>query len=192
MTVIYIRMFNLEVHQKSDTGEHKPSKYFPKSMVNALKIGLGNKGYIRQDDYIIGPVYSSGEFQIGMTGTIEKNESPYHAICREMGEEIGLVPKHDKTLTEIKSFKYQKNDQKITFTVYDAYIKHCVPVLDHQNNAVLSQNPDSTDKVGCFIYGAKKDILSFLDSHIYRYKSSDDIVGLAAIKAEDIWQLNRF
>jgi len=157
-------------------------------MAIALKIGLSNKGYIREDDYIIGPLYKRGNFQIGMTGTVEEKESFHNAAAREMGEEIGLIPR-DSGLKIIRTNSYDKGDKKITFTVYDAYIKKCMPVLGHQDNAELSKNNDSVDKVGCYIYGTKKDILDFLDGQIYRYKSPDEIIGLAAIKAEDIFKL---
>jgi hypothetical protein len=186
MTSIYVRKFGHNNYEKSDTNIYTVSKYFPKTMITSLKIGLSNKGYIRQDDYIIGPLYKGGEFQIGMTGTIEEKESPYNAAAREMGEEIGLIPKDNNSLKIIRSDSYNKNNKKITFTVYDAYIKKCIPVLEFQNEADLSKTKDSIDKVGCYIYGSKRDILEFLGGPIYRYKSPDEIVGLVAIKAEDI------
>lgn len=186
MTTIYIRKFHSKKNEESDTTKHPISSYFPKIMVAAFRNGFGKNGYIRNEDYIIGPVYRSGDFQIGFTGTVEEKEGFYNAISREMGEEIGLVPKDTKSVSILKNSTYNKEGKKITFTVYDAYIKHCIPVLDHQNNASLSKQKDSRNKVGCFIYGSKKDILHFFNSKIYRYKSTDDIIGLAAIKADDI------
>lgn len=88
MTTIYVRKFDRNNFEKTDTIKYPPSKYFPKSMSVALKIGLSNKGYIRSNDYIIGPLYKSGEFQIGMTGTVEEKEPFTIAAAREMGEEI--------------------------------------------------------------------------------------------------------
>lgn len=57
MTTIYVRKFDETIVKESDTDKYPPSKYFPKAMVNALKRGLSDKGYIRSDDYIIGPLY---------------------------------------------------------------------------------------------------------------------------------------
>jgi hypothetical protein len=189
MTSIYVRKFDQNGYEKSDTIKYPVSRYFPKSMLVSLKIGLGKNGPIRTDDYIIGPLYKSGEFQIGMTGTVEEKESSHHAAARELGEEIGLVPKNDFALKPIRTNSYDKGGKKIIFTVYDAYIKKCMPVLAHQNNADLSKGNDCSNKVGCYVYGLKRDILDFLNGQIYRYKSEDDIVGLVAIKAEDIFKL---
>ena len=186
MTSIYVRKFSQNNYEKSDTNTYPVSRYFPKTMSVALKIGLSGRGYIRLDDYIIGPLYKGGDFQIGMTGTIEEKESPYNAAAREMGEEIGLIPKDNNALKIIRSDSYEKGNRRITFTVYDAYIKKCIPVLEFQNEADLSKTKDSYDKVGCYIYGTKRDILEFLEGPIYCYKSPDEIVGLVAIKAEDI------
>lgn len=189
MIPIYIRKFTSNQYERSDTSQHTPSKYFPRSMVDGLKIALGKNGYIRHDDYIIGPLYRLGDFQIGMTGTVEEKETFHNAISRELGEEIGLVPKANNSLNVLKVSRYEKQTKKITFTVYDIYIKHCNPVTEYQDNAILSKNKDCNDKVGCFIYGNKKDILDFLNSKIYRYKSEDDIIGLVAIQADHIFQL---
>ena len=189
MISIYVRKFDQNGCEKSDTNKYPVSRYFPKSMLVSLKIGLGKNGSIRTNDYIIGPLYKGGEFQIGMTGTVEENESFHDAAARELGEEIGLMPRHNFALEPIRTNSYDKGGKRIIFTVYDAYIKKCMPVLAHQNNADLSKGNDCSNKVGCYVYGLKKDILEFLNSPIYRYKSEDDIVGLVAIKAEDIFKL---
>jgi len=181
MTTIYVRKFDAPAHVKTDTSEYRVSRYFPRSMVEGLKKALQGS-FIREDDYIIGPIYSAGDFQIGMTGKMEEKETAHQAVQREMGEEIGLVPKSKSGLTGLISWKSKEG---VTFNVFNIYIKDCTPVLEEQNH---SQGPDSKNKVGCYVYGSKQDVLKFLDSHIYRYKSGDDIVGLAAIKADDIFR----
>lgn len=189
MATIYVRKFSLNNYEKATTHEYPSSRYFPLPMVKALQFALSNKGYVRDDDYIIGPLYTKNEFQIGMSGTLEKNESFFNAIAREMGEEIGIIPKNNNSLNLIKQYNFQRKNKQVKFYVYDAYIKDCIPVLEHQNNANLSKTSDGDDKVGCYIYGNKKDVLNFLGSQIYRYKTSDNIIGLVAVKAGDIFQL---
>lgn len=124
-----------------------------------------------------------------MTGTVEEKETFQNAVSREMGEEIGLIPKEDTNLKIISANKYRNGNSNINFTVYDAYIKSCLPVSEHLHNAIVSKHKDSVDKVGCYIYGTKRDILKFLIGPIYRYSSPDQIIGLVAIKAGDIFKL---
>lgn len=189
MVTIYVRKFALNNYEKSSTNQYSPSRYFPEPMSTGLKIALSNKGYIREEDYIIGPLYNRNEFQIGMSGTVEKKESFYNAIAREMGEEIGIIPKNNTALNLIKEFDFERKNKQIKFNVYDGYIKDCIPVLEHQHDANVSKESDSFDKVGCYIYGMKKDILTFLSGPIYHYKTTDNIIGLVAVRAGDIFQL---
>jgi hypothetical protein len=186
---IYTREFNSDKVIKATTNVYPLSKYFPYPMKDGLFKSLGNKGYIRLTDYILGPIYDTKEFQIGVTGSVEINEEPIHAIARELGEEIGIVPKNSKSTRLIKEYTWKRlNKCDVQFHIYDAYIKDCIPVLEHQNQALLSKDKDRKDsKVGCFIFGNKKAVLDFLGSKkIYYYKSGDGIIGVGAIRVKDI------
>jgi hypothetical protein len=186
---LYVREFNSDKVLETDTRTYYPSKYFPFPMKDALSRALGNKGYIRPTDFILGPIYTGKDFQVGVTGSIEIDEEPVHAIARELGEEIGIVPKHNNHTFPIKNYSWRRqNKVDVQFHIYEAYIKNCIPVLEHQHQAMLSKNQDRKDaKVGCFVYGDKKSILNFLNSDkIYVYNSNDGIIGIAALRAKDV------
>jgi len=165
------------------------SRYFPFPMKNSLK-KLYEKGYIRHTDYLLCPIYSTGDFQIGVTGSVEKGEEPHISVCRELGEEIGVVPKERPWIINEYLWRRQ-NKQLIKFYTYQMYIKDCVPVLEHQHQAILSKNVDRNDmKVGCYVYGDRKNVLAFLNSErIYVYRSMDGIIGVCAIKLKEILPL---
>jgi hypothetical protein len=186
---LYVREFNSNKMIETDTVAYTPSRYFPFPMKDGLSRALGDKGYIRPTDYILGPIYDGKEFQIGVTGSVEINEEPIHAVARELGEEIGIVPKYSNGTVLIKNYSWRRqNKVDVQFHIYEAYIKNCIPVLEHLHQAVLSKNSDRSDaKVGCFVYGDKKSVIDFLGSEkIYVYNSADGIIGIAAIKAKDV------
>jgi hypothetical protein len=183
---VAIRLFNGKTVIETSLGDkYKVSKYFPAPMKDALRKALSSKGYIRGSDYIICPVYSSKDIQFGVTGSVEEQETSVNGLARELGEEIGIVPKDNYSPWLLGKYNWSKNRE---FTIYEVYIKHCMPVAEHQNGAVLSKTKDDrSKKVGGFVYGTKKDVLDFLESEkIFVYKSGDDIVGIAAIKANDM------
>jgi len=186
---LFVREFNTNTVYDTDTNTYPLSSYFPEQMRDALKKAMSKNGYIRKSDYILGPIYKSGDVQIGCTGTVENNEEMDQAMIRELGEEIGIVPLKKSYLFLVK--KYTESNR--TFHVYESYIKHCIPVLDHQHGAVLSRNKDSKNKVGCYIYGDKKTVLNFLNSEtINIYKNTDSIIGVGAIRAGLVADFYRF
>ena len=186
-TEVFVRYFNGKnsVETTFEKGKFRMSKYFPAPMRDAFKKALGSKGYIRGSDYILCPVYSSKDIQMGVTGSVEEGESTLNGLSRELGEEIGIVPKDKDSPWLLGKYNWSKDRD---FNVFEVYIKHCIPVAEHQHGAVLSKADDNRNKkVGAFVYGSKKDILDFLGSEkIYVYKSNDDIVGVACIKANTI------
>lgn len=182
---VFVRYFNSTNVVETTFAEYKISKYFPSPMKDGFRKALGSKGYIRGSDYILCPVYSSKDIQLGVTGSVEEGESILNGLCRELGEEIGIVPKDKDSPWLLGKYNWSKDRD---FTVYEVYIKHCIPVAEHQHGAVLSKTQDNRNKkVGAFVYGTKKDILTFLNSEkIYVYKSNDDIVGVACVRANAV------
>jgi len=78
---LYVREFRSDSVVETFVGEYVPSTYFPYPMINALKIAQ-----FRDEDFILCPVYdrvSPKDFQIGMTGTVEKDEKNIHTVFRE-------------------------------------------------------------------------------------------------------------
>lgn len=176
--IVYVRNFKSSHVKESNTFKNI---YFPEPMQKAFRKSF-SQGYIKLNDYILGPVYKNGMIQLGVTGTVEHGETHSHAIARELGEEIGLVPQGLESLRKIGTFNEK-------YVVYDLYhSQETYPVLDHQHQANLSTGEDDRNKkVGCFVYGSKKNILKFLSTEkIYVYKSPDNIIGIVAIKVKDI------
>ena len=179
-----------------ENNSQRVSIFFPPPMKKAFLKGIGNMGKIRPSDYIIGPLYKSrkgrpGDLQIGVTGGIALQEPAWKAISRELGEEVGLVPRSKQDLYELHKGKYTSKNRRKEMQVYDLYISQAYPVLDHQHGAKITQKRDHPSlKVGCFLYGSRKDVLDFLkQSSIYIYYSTDGIVGVGAFKASDILRL---
>ena len=188
---IYRRIFSSDTIEEVGVGDHPVSHYFPVPMKDAV-LRMMEGDIIAPSDYVLCPLYNAGDFQIGVTGSVEIMEADTRAISRELGEEIGLVPIHNHSLRLIKKYNWLKSQsgnrgaqRYIDFTVYALPIKRCVPVLEHQHMISLSNGKDDrSKKVGCYVYGDKDTILSFLSSdRIYRYKSEDSIVGIVALKA---------
>lgn len=167
---MYIRMFNTEKVIKKTI---KQSKYFPYPMRDAFK-----KLKDQRDLFIICPIFSNEEFQVGITGKMEENETIKDCVIREVGEEVGLVP--DK-IDFINDYIWKGS---ITFFIYNIDIKNCRNVIDCSSKSKFEDIKHK--KVGCFIYGEEEEVYSYLKSKISVYKNNDDIIGIAGVKISDI------
>ena len=77
---------------------HNNFKYFPNNLCEAVF-----HDDIEDDDYILCPYYSDGDFQVGVTGSIANNETYKEGMLRELGEEIGLKPRYSPADVEFLS-----------------------------------------------------------------------------------------
>ena len=189
-----LRRFRENAPYEND--QQRVSAFFPPPMKKAFLKGIGDEGKIRPTDYILGPLYKShrgvpGDLQVGVTGGRALQEPAWKAAARELGEEVGLVPRSRPELYELYKGSYTSQYGNKEMQVYDLYINHAIPVLDHQHGAKITQEKDHPSlKVGCFLYGSKQQVVTFLNkTNIYVYYSTDDTVGLGAFKASDIFQL---
>jgi len=156
-----------------DEKKYNESVYFPRYMKKAIE-----KLYIRDNEFILGPIYSNNDFQIGLTGTVKKGETYKNAIIREIGEEVGLIP-DERYLTVLYFSKGYK--------VYVIHINDCIPINRRESSTSINDNQDTKKKVGCYIYGSKNDVTKYFSrKNIYLYDSNDDIVGIAAVKRSAI------
>ena len=178
--MLYVRLFGKEKINKSmlDGNPIFQSRYFPKIMQKTIR-------FLKKEDYILGPIYEDGDFQFGVTGSVTINEKYENGLARELGEEIGLVPKSLEFLKFMGSEKDRKNQ---IMNVYTLDINNTVPVLDHQEDIKVSlEKDDKIRKVGCFVHGTENEIIKFLSQKkIYVYSSDDKIVGIGAIKVRDV------
>lgn len=186
-----VRLFNEQSYKKINPFSNKiyrVSDYLPQGMKKVLQDKWKNDEFY-EDDYIIGPLYTRNDYQVGVTGGVKRHEMYKMAVTRELGEEIGLVP---------ISFSYLHKEGVVqsgnkTTIVYTLKFENCTNILDHQHNLELSKESDDRQKkVGCFVYGSKQDVSNFFSKkHIYTYKSNDNIKGIVAIAVEDIVQLGK-
>lgn len=183
---IYVREFSESKCYTSNTNVYPLSKYFPFPMKDMLY----RSKKIRQDDYILCPLYvkqgnKGGDFQLGITGTVEEKEEYSETLKRELGEEVGLIP---TTSIVNKKYKWKRiGRDSIDFVTYELSISDCRSLnqedLDNMNKVVVSDNPNK--KIGCYVYGNLQDILKYLNSpQIYRFKSEDEINGIVAIQVK--------
>jgi len=183
---IYLRFFRKNDYEVL----RKPvwSTYFPNNLCEAIF-----HTDIEDDDYILCPYYSDGDFQIGVTGSIAKNESYKQGVLRELGEEIGLKPRYSPADIEFLSNgnmtlgkKRTKKDKRMS--VYMVDILDLKPLTNTEHNKKKQTDKDSNNKkVGCIVYGDKKTILNFLSmDDIYRYYSTDKLKGIVAIKISEV------
>lgn len=184
---VYIRRnFNKREVVAVDSSKLKLSPFFPKPMRSALREQC--KKIMLPSHYILCPVYNTGDVQIGITGTAEKGEKPYQSMARELGEEVGLLPKSAGHLKYLSGGTYRSKHSVKTQIVFAINIKDTQPLLDSQHMVSVSKGKDDKSrKVGCFVYGTEKAMVEYIAREkIYRYKDFDNIVGLAVVNASDI------
>lgn len=184
---IYVRFFRKKDYEVL----RKPvwSTYFPNNLCEAVF-----HDDIEDDDYILCPYYRDGDFQIGVTGSIAKNESYKEGILRELGEEVGLKHRYSPADVEflsngnmtLGSKRTTKKDKRMS--VYMVDILDLKPLDSKEHKKKKQTAKDSNDKkVGCIVYGDKKTILNFLSmDNIHRYHSTDKLSGIVAVKISDV------
>lgn len=163
----------------------KFSRYFPPFMQDIFKEFGGVYDFL----YILCPVYQDGTFQVGVTGTKTVGEEYDEAFQREIGEEVGLQAKKFKVIGNRRFPRSSKNTQNSLFAkTYIVNISEAIPLLKDDHNQVVTEEKDERNKkVGCIIYGYKKDIIQYMTKNkIYTYKDNDSIVGLTLINFKTV------
>lgn len=162
---------------KDDITTYTFSTYFPKMMRKAM-----NSHMIKENHFVLCPLYDKGDFQIGVTGKVKLRETFFHGINRELGEEVGLIIKNRKKLYYIKPIT-KKNTINQSFVIN---IKDTKPVPINNKNFIDLRPDTNNKKVGCIIYGEESDIISFMQKPIYRFLNDDKIIGLVSINVKDV------
>ena len=157
----------------------KWTRYFPKPLITALK-------KVGSDQFILGPVYRNGNVQLGVTGSAHKDDSYLSTAFRELGEEIGLVPKAASSLQLTYSGNFPTCIGREKFIkVYLTRLSELEPVAEKDHNSAVEAKDDRTKKVGCIVAGTRSQVLAFLNKeNIFRFFSTDDIVGIAAVSCK--------
>ncbi len=175
---VYIKYFDRKSITLSNVKKNIISNFFPKPLLSAFCKAY-EQGLIDKDDWILGPIYPEGDFQIGVTGTVARNETYIEGMIRELGEEIGLIPITQKSL---QLFSKGKDRKKRYWQTYLLNISNAIKVQEEEHNMKLNKGrDDKRKKVGCIVYGPKDSIMNFLESEkIYTFKDTDNIAGVAA------------
>lgn len=180
MESLYIRKFETQI--LSECKNIIWSRYFPKPMVHALF-----HEDIKNEHYILCPIYSNGDTQVGVTGTIGTSETYDKGMIREIGEEIGLSPSQSVRDVHFITVKKVPNKNQ-NISVYIASIDNLKPLneSDHDFKFTTQGRDDRTKKVGCIVYGEKTKMIEYLNrTKIFRYYSQDDIVGIVTLSVKD-------
>jgi len=163
----------------------KFSRYFPPFIEDIINECGNMYDYL----YILCPVYKDKTFQVGVTGTKVFGEEYDEALQRELGEEIGLQAKKYKIIGNRRFPKSNKNTSNSIFAkTYTINILDAMPLLIDDNNQIVTDGKDEKNKkVGCLVFGYKKDILDYMSQkNIYTYKDNDNIVGITLINFKTV------
>jgi len=155
--------------------------------------------HIKNDDMIVCPIYKNSndskfsiwnplpvcngyptfdffDIQIGVTGTMKTNETPFESFGRETSEEIGFSGEPDKIFNPIVQ-------GMATWYPFSCKL-NTTPVYSDYNNKSDIRN----SKIACIVYGSSKDAYTFLsrlDIKKIDPNSSDGIVGVGLMRVDD-------
>ena len=129
--------------------------------------------------YILCPLYSVGDFQLGVTGTSHFNENIVKTVRRELLEELGIFPiNYTPQLIKL-------NNNIIT---YGNTININNTRCNNKFN-IIKGNDNRNEKIAVVIYGKEEDILNkYLTKNIIQYKSNDDIIGVLSIPMTAVYK----
>lgn len=156
------------------------SDYFPAPMATALY-----DPSIPKNSYIICPLYTAGDAQIGITGGLHKDEEAIVGMKREMAEETGMYPSstshmvltYDGTHCCTRGGKYKRN----ICTKWSCYVLNLDKASLVQYPREIKGKDEKGRKVGCIIYGSEKSVFNCFQNKIQPYYSEDKLDGIMAI-----------
>ena len=138
------------------------------------------------DNYVLGPIYTDNELQIGISGSVKYTERNLDGLIRELGEEIGICPIDIKYVNFINT---QQNKNK-TMNIYSISIKDTKPSINNNYSKFYSYD-NKNNKVNGIIHGDIKDVFSIFDKIERNNPDNDeDIIGICAIPVSLIKFLN--
>jgi len=142
------------------------------------------------DTYIICPTYgkggwgNGGDTQIFVTGCIERNETPFDAVVGELKEEIRFTPRDSNCIVQVSDTNATGSDNITWF--------HC-KASQMEYVGVVKKRPTTKakgkKKVGCIVYGSKKEMIDFITRIEKSTEFNDQIIGLSFIKLDDVYKL---
>ena len=148
------------------------SSYFPETIKLLIQ-------KIPSNYYILCPLYSFGDFQIGVTGTSYFNESQVRTTYRELNEELGIFPKkYIPTMIKVHN----------NITTYGSNININHMRLNKKASKMTGKD-DRNNKIAVIVYGEEQDILDkYLTKNIIQFQSTDNIVGVMSIPMTAVYK----
>lgn len=143
-----------------------------------------DSGLIRNDDYILCPLYGDivnkqfGDFQFGASETYKRNESDFSALDRALGEELGLIYQPN---TMPYNVQFTNNGKDWFTTIMN--INQLIKIRNPRQNDRRAEN--KRKKMVSIVYGSKNNIQNYLNGVLKFDVSNDDIVGVVAIKFKE-------
>lgn len=152
------------------------STYLPET----VKLLLGK---IPHNYYILCPIYSVGDFQLGVTGTSHFNETPDRTISRELMEELGIFPKKYSPMV----IKFNQN-----IITYGSNININNTRINKQNFKIVGKD-NKRNKIAVIVYGEEQDILNkYLTKKIIQFENTDNIIGVMSVPMTAIYKYLEF
>ena len=143
---------------------------------STMKILLGK---IPLNYYILCPLYSFKDFQLGVTGTAYFNENIRTTVHRELLEELGIFP-----INYIPQIININNN----ITTYGSNININKIRCNNRFN-IIKGNDNRSTKIAVVIYGKEEDILNkYLTKNIIQYESNDNIIGVLSIPMTAVYK----
>lgn len=134
---------------------------------NAIEIGLE---WADPGSYILCPVYSDGDLQVGITGKAHVTENINDAATREVAEEIGAIPQ------DIFRYHIGLIDK---FNLFVFPFSDTINVDDHP---APPSGTDSRTRVAIVLHADYDDVYDFLSQpKVKLWPSTDNIVGVCAL-----------
>lgn len=184
---LYITKFNEHWHNrilypkkvKKHIGPQQISTFILNGTESALK-------KIPIDNFILCVIYTAGDIQIGITGTVNKNETPERAVVCELEEEARLTIKKAPLIISTFESQYSK------FDILESRLSDTKSIKQIQNRKDEKNEDGKKHKIGCIVHGSKDDmkrvvksikcpslISKCLSLHSSHNEYNDNICGVA-------------
>lgn len=178
--MVLVRYFNED--KPVEKNNLKVSRHLPYIMKQILY-----DSRILDKHYMLCPLYPEGDFQIGVTGRLEKRlnsqeskESPKLGMDRELKEEIGIKVYNFR---DIKPSVVHLGGEKHSYG-YIVNINDCTYTTGGEIK--IGVHTGNIKKVGCIVFGNKSQINSYMNAPVIPYTDSDGIIGVVAVSVGDI------
>lgn len=144
------------------------SRFIPSDLKNLIETN------VPKNNYILGVTYSTGESQICISGHPKDSESMEEGTCREMCEELCLLPKNNVKLESCY------NDSTNYFYFLDIKSTYIT------TQSLIKKGKDLKNRSVVCVHGSLKDILCYMTKLKYDVNNEDNIDSIWSTSKENI------